>query len=69
MKVTDVITTEQLKLLREAGYVVIHREPTESMIGAMLSTRVGKNTPCNLDLDKSFHRLVAESIRLQNLEV
>lgn len=36
--VLDVITIEQLRELREAGFVVVHQTPTESMIKAGFST-------------------------------
>ena len=59
----EIISLEQLKALREAGFVVVHRIPTESMIKAGLST--GK-WPEDRGVEREFHRMVAESIRLQN---
>lgn len=64
-KVTDIITKEQLAALREAGFVVVHRAPTESMIKAGLSTA---KYPEDRGVEQEFHRMVAESIRLQKLE-
>lgn len=60
----DVIGIEQIRALREAGFVVVHQAPTESMVKAGFS--VGKyhyHGP-----DEYWHRMVAESIRLQNSE-
>lgn len=62
MKVTDVITLDQLTTLRDAGFVVVHREPTESM------SKAGASALGYTDgsVAQAFHRMVAESIRLQN---
>jgi len=65
-KVTDIITMEQLAALREAGFAVVHRVPTESMVKAGLSTG---EFPENRGVSREFHRMVAESIRLQNLDM
>lgn len=64
-KATDIISKEQIAALREAGFVVVHREPTESMQKAGYS--VAKYWE-NGDLYRAYHRMVGESIRLQNLE-
>lgn len=61
----DHITIEQLRALREAGFVVLHAEPTLTMVKAGLSTA---KYPEDRGLVREFHRMVAESIRLQNLD-
>lgn len=58
----DIITKEQLSQLREAGFVVIHREPTENMIKAFYAD----NWPECVDFTEGFHRMVGQSIREQN---
>jgi len=65
MTVLDIISREQLAALREAGYVVVHREPTPSM------TRAGMRNlwPENRSVTDSYHWMVGESIRLQNEEI
>jgi hypothetical protein len=52
-----------LKALKSAGFVVIHSQPTKSMIKAGFST--GKYPECR-GVELEFHRMVAESIRIQN---
>ena len=66
MRVTDIVCCYQLQALRDAGYVVIHREPTESMIKAMLSARDSDHVPVAIDIEKAFHRAIGESIQSQN---
>jgi hypothetical protein len=65
MTVLDIISREQLTQLREAGYVVVHRVPTKSMIKAASRGEY----PENYGNDDAYHRMVAESIRLQNKEI
>ena len=65
MTVLDIITREQLKALREAGYVVVHREPTHSMISAGIRNQ----WPEERSVEEVFHRMIGESIRLQNKEI
>jgi len=65
-KVTDIITKEQLSALREAGFVVVHSDPTDSMVKAGLSA--GK-WPEDRGVKREFHRMVAESIRMQNQDM
>lgn len=62
MSVLDIITREQLAALRTAGFVVIHREPTESMAKAFYA----KQWPEMVEFNEGFHRVVATSIREQN---
>jgi len=62
MGVLDIVTKEQLAQLREAGFVVIHREPTPDMGKAFYT----KNWPEAVSFDEGFHRMVAQSIREQN---
>lgn len=65
MTVLDIISLDQLQRLREAGYVVVHRVPTEAMLKAGLSC-----FPYHYaDIAKEYHRMVAESIRSQNKEI
>jgi len=64
-RVLDIISLEQLRELRACGFVVVHQVPTDSMVKAGLST--GK-WPEDRGVVQEFHRMVAESIRLQNLE-
>lgn len=64
MKVTDIITLDQLRALRAAGLIVVHQEPTESMCKAGLSA--AERVYGSLEL--AWHRMVAESIRLQQSE-
>lgn len=62
----DHITIEQLRALRGAGFVVIHGSPLDSMVSAALR---GAEWPENRAGPRDeFHRMVAESIRLQNLD-
>ncbi len=63
--VLDIITRDQLTALREAGYVIIHREITRSMIKAAVANR----WPEDRSVTEEFNRLVAESIRMQNKEI
>jgi hypothetical protein len=58
----QIITTEQLAELRNAGFVVIHREPTEQMAGAFYANK----WPEQVVFSEGFHRMVAQSIRDQN---
>lgn len=62
MSVLDIITREQLAALREAGFVVIHREPNEAMAKAFYA----KQWPEIVEFAEGFHRVVATSIRQQN---
>lgn len=59
------ITIEQLRALKANGLIVVHDDPTDSMIKAGLST--GK-WPEDRGVVREFHRMVAESIRIQNKE-
>lgn len=63
-KCLEIISLEQLIALKEAGFAVIHREPTVNMRKAFYA----KNWPECVDFDEGFHRMVAESIRTQNKE-
>ena len=65
MTVLDIITREQLIALREAGFVVIHRESTNSMVKAAIA----RKWPEDRTITEAFRRMVAESIRLQNIEI
>ena len=58
----DVISKEQLAALREAGFVVVHREPTEAMLNSGISAAVRVYG----SLEQAYHRMVGESIREQN---
>lgn len=64
MTVLDIITREQLTALREAGFIVVHREPTELMLKAAL-----RNEYCYGSIAAYYHRIVGESIKLQNAEI
>lgn len=63
--VLDIITLEQLRSLREEGYVVVHSQPTDSMVSA----GVRDLWPEQRSVTKSWHWMVAESIRIQNIEI
>lgn len=65
MTVLDIISLEQLRALKEAGYVVVHREPTHSMIKAGIRNL----WPEQRSVTESYHWMVGESIRLQNVEI
>jgi hypothetical protein len=65
LTVLEIITKPQLDELREAGWVVVHREPTESMLKAGTRNR----WPEYWDPETMYHAAVAESIRLQNIEL
>lgn len=63
-QVLGIITTDQLRELREAGFIVVHREPTKDMIGS--AVREGEymyGSPKDV-----YHRMVGTSIRIQNEE-
>lgn len=63
-KCLQIITLEQLIALKEDGYVVIHREPTDNMRKSFYA----KDWPECVDFTEGFHRMVAQSIREQNKE-
>lgn len=63
-KVLDINLLDQLLALRKAGLVVVHQAPTDSMLKALASAG---SKYLNLDVDKGYHRAIAESIRIQNL--
>lgn len=65
MTILDIITIEQVAALRDAGYVVIHREPTDSMAKAFYA----KQWPEQVIFEEGFHRMIADSIRRQNAEI
>ena len=58
----DFITLDQLRALRAAGLVVVHSVPPKSMFKAGMS--IGKYHYHGAH--EYWHRMVAESIRLQN---
>lgn len=58
----DVIGKDALARLREAGFVVVHREPTEAMAKAFY----GSDWPESVSFTDGYHRVVATSIRIQN---
>jgi hypothetical protein len=58
----DVVSLEVLAKLREAGFVVIHREPIDAMQRAFYAG----NFPETVSFNDGFHRMVAASIREQN---
>ena len=60
--VLEIISLEQLRALRLAGLVVVHQTPTGSMISAC---SMGQ-WPESYGPEEAWHRMVAESIRLQN---
>ncbi len=64
MKVLEIITIDQLRALRVAGFVIVHRAVLPSMLKAGQSTAEFHYD----DIEKAYHRMIAESIRLQNLE-
>lgn len=59
--VINIIGTMGLYQLKEAGFVVIHREPTENMAKAFYA----KQYPESVSFNDGFHRMVAQSIREQ----
>lgn len=59
--VLDVITLEQLRALRELGFVIVHSVPTERMTKAA----VRNQWPEERGVDEAWHRMVGESIRIQ----
>lgn len=61
-RVLDIVTPEQLAELRENGWVVVHREPTESMAKAFYAQR----PPEMVNFAEGYHRAIATSIREQN---
>lgn len=58
----EILTADQLKALRDAGFVVIHREPTDAMRKAFYAGQ----WPEAVSFEEGFHRMVAQSIREQN---
>jgi hypothetical protein len=58
----EILSLDQIAALREAGFVVIHREPTEAMCKAFY----GNEYPESVIFVEGFHRVVATSIRAQN---
>lgn len=65
MNVLDIITVEQLKALKTAGFVVIHDQPDDDMRKAFYA----KQWPELVEFDQGFHRVIATSIRRQNREI
>jgi hypothetical protein len=65
-RVLDIISQEQLAALRVAGFVVVHRVPTKSMIRRIYSAG---SRWADIDAEKGYHRAIGESIRLQNAEI
>lgn len=63
--VLDIITLEQLRALRENGLVVVHQEPTERMI----KNSVRNEFPEQRSQKDNWHRMVGESITIQNEEL
>lgn len=59
----NIIGQEAVNKLRENGFVVIHRQPTKSILKAMRSVCEDYH---DCDIPKAYHRAIAESIRLQN---
>lgn len=58
----DVIGIEAIARLKEEGFVVVHSQPSSSMVRAGAS--IGRfHYHCPSDY---WHRMVAESIRIQN---
>ena len=58
----DIIGLEAIRALREAGFVVVHQEPSDDMMEAGYSA-----IPYNEgSLVKAWHRMVANSINAQN---
>lgn len=62
MTVMQILSREKLKELRDAGFVVIHREPTDHMISAFYAGQY----PEMVTFKEGFHRMVACSINQQN---
>ncbi len=62
--VIDIISFEQLRALREAGFVVVHREPTDDMCKCMSGS-----WPETWNIETLYHRMVGMSIRIQNKEI
>lgn len=60
----EFITLKKLQALKAAGLVIVHSQPNESMRKAGAS--IGNYH--YHDPGDYWHRMVAESIRLQNLE-
>ena len=63
--VLDIITIEKIRDLRCAGYVVVHRNPTERMI----KESVRHEWPEDLSQEKNWHRMVDVSIKTQDDEL
>ena len=60
--VLEILSREQLKELRDNGWVVVNREPTEAMGKAFY----GKTYPELINFEQAYHRMIAASIRHQN---
>lgn len=60
--VTDILSKDHLRELRDNGWVVIHREPTSAMTKAFY----GGKFPEEVAFTDAFHRVVAASINEQN---
>lgn len=60
--VLEIVSREQIAELRANGWVVIHREPTESMVKAFYANQ----WPECVEFKRGFHRVVGCSIREQN---
>lgn len=58
----EVISKEQIAVLRESGFVVIHRRPTKNMAKAFYANEY----PEDMSFEDGFHRMIAQSIREQN---
>jgi hypothetical protein len=65
MNAIDIIGKDVINRLRENGFVVIHQQPTVSILKAM-SSSCGGYHDCNLR--NAYHRAIGESIRLQNIK-
>jgi hypothetical protein len=65
MNAIDIIGKDAINRLRENGFVVIHQQPTKSILKAM-SSACGSYHNC--DIRKTYHRAIGESIRLQNIK-
>ena len=58
----DVIGLDAVRRLRDCGFVVVHQEPTESMLEAAVANK----WPEQRCPREEWHRMVADSIRQQN---
>ncbi len=63
--VLDVVSIEQLRDLKERGFVIVHREPTEKMI----KNSVRDQYPEERTQEENWHRMVGESIKEQNEKI